>query len=193
MGGSYRSSSDQRIAKDAYPTPFSLVKQLLKKESFQEPILEPCSGEHKTIVEYLEFLGKSCVDYDLFFGPQERRRDFIVETRHFPSIVTNPPFSLAKEFIETAFRVADKFAFLMPLDYLHGQERFQIFYSHNKRPRRVYILTRRPLFDGLLRPDGRYRTGSTTFAWYIFEGRYSGRPELDWIDNNEFVYRRGKS
>ena len=190
MGGSYRSSSDNRILKDSYPTAWPLVMQLLEKESFKEPFLEPCTGKYQSIERYLQSLGKDVIGYNLFFGEKESRRDFLVETRKFPSIVTNPPFRLAAEFIETAFHVADKFAFLMPLDYLHSQDRYQRFYRRDMRPRRIYTLTRRPLFDGLLRDDGCYNTGSTTFAWFIFEGSYSGRPELDWIDNSRFVYRK---
>ena len=190
MGGSYRASSDSRIKNDHYPTPWSLVHQLLDVEEFEGYILEPCSGEHKSIAKYLRSAGRNVVDYDLFYGREDERYDFLTEPGHFESIITNPPYRLSIEFIETAYRVSDKFAFLLPLDYLHGKLRYDRLWLNGLRPKRIYTFVRRPLFDGTLRNDGKYNTGSTTFSWFVYSGKFWGLPEMDIIDNSKYIIRK---
>jgi len=48
--------------------------------------------------------------------------NFLDETEKYDSIITNPPFSLAYEFIQKAKTLTDYFAFLLPPSYLHGKK-----------------------------------------------------------------------
>lgn len=115
----------------------------------------------------------------------------IAETRKFDAIITNPPFSLAKEFILKACEVAPRFAFLLPLNYLHGKERLDEIYSREILEK-VYVFARYPLLSAQIRPDGKYETGMMVYAWYIFDTRHKGAPTIRWIDNDSDVARRGK-
>lgn len=166
-----------------------MVDQLLEVEEFPNHILEPCCGEARAISSRLSDYDFKVTEYDLFAGPEQSRRDFLVETRTFPAIITNPPFKLAREFVETALRVADKFAFLLPLDYLHGQRRYKDFYSKGLGPNTVYIFTRRPDLSAEFRTDGKYKTGAVTFAWFVWDKAASHGTHVNWIDNSEYVLR----
>lgn len=191
MGGSYRASSPERVSNDHYPTPWSLVEQLLEKEEFPNQILEPCAGKYRAISSFLINKGFSVTEYDLFFG--DDRQDFLLESRKFPAIITNPPFSIADKFLEKALDVVThKIAMILPLDYLHGKARYDNFYSAGIRPAKIYTFVRRPMFGAPPNNTGTYGTGSTTFSWFIFEPGYSGLPVMDWIDNSEYIVGGGK-
>ncbi len=94
-------------------------------------------------------------------------KDFLAETRKFDAIVTNPPFSLAKEFILKACEVAPRFAFLLPLSYLQGQARYSELWSAREILEKIYIFTRYPLLSADIRPDGKYETAMMAYAWCI--------------------------
>lgn len=81
-----------------------------------------------------------------------------------------------------------KFAFLLPLSYLHGKKRFDNIYSDRKYGlSKVHVFTRYPMLGEELRPDGKYHTGMMVYAWYIFENGYDMTPTIHWIDNNDDV------
>lgn len=190
MKKSYRASSSNRDRKDHYPTYYSLTEQLLEKEEFPKILLEPCCGKFDAVGKVLREKGFSVESRDLWFGPRAEREDFLCRRESAPGIVTNPPLRLADDFLETALRIVEeKFAFLLPLDYVHGQARYNRFYRNGIGLSKIYTFTRRPLFGADLREDGKYPTGSTTFSWFVFERDYSGLPVLDWIDNHEYVLR----
>ena len=78
-----------------------------------------------------------------------------------------------------------KFAFLLPLSYLHGKKRYDDIYCDKEYPlKKVYIFTRYPMLGEKLREDGKYNTGMMVYAWFIFEKNYEGPSTIDWIDNN---------
>ena len=188
---SYRASSSSRSATDFFQTPVSITRHLLNHEQFRDPILEPAAGDG-AIARAIDAAGYYVEAYDLFRG--ENRGDFLIETRRFQSIITNPPFKASRQFLLKSFEVAtEKIALIMPLDYLHGQQRFDEVWMQRK-PDRVYVLVRRPLFKADLRLDGRYETGSTTFAWYVFDMMRDGKqdPRILWIDNRSDIVKSNR-
>lgn len=179
---SCNNSKGTRKKSDFYQTPYKLTERLLEEEFFDFNVLEPACGDG-AIVRVLEHYGYTVESYD-------QEKDFLKEGRKFKSIVTNPPFSLAKEFILKASQCADKFAFLLPLSYLHGKERFDLFYKDNSIGlSKVYIFTRYPMLDDTTpREDGKYGTGMMVYAWYIFERAAIGsNPIIKWLDNQDDV------
>lgn len=187
--GSYRASSKYRKEHDHYPTYYSITEQLLEKEDFPEKILEPCCGQFDTIGTVLRKHGHTVTSMDLFFGPQKTRQDFTCYSGpDTDGLITNPPFKIADAFLTKSLDIVRyKFALLLPLDYLHGKDRYDNFYSTGVPLHRVYTLVRRPLFGGPLRKDGKYTTGSTTFSWFVFDKGYKGPPIIDWIDNSRYI------
>lgn len=91
--------------------------------------------------------------------------------------------NLLKKSLELA---NNKIAMLLPLNYLHGVTRLNEIYNL-KKLKTVYVFTRYPLLTQELRDDGKYKTGMLVYAWYIWDQKFNGYPEIRWINNNEYV------
>ena len=182
-----RNNRGQRKRSDFYETPYSITEHLFKNENFNTnlSICEPACGNGAIVKVLQKFWNGNITSYDADI-------DFLSETRQYDYIVTNPPFSLAMEFIEKAKRVAvNKFALLLPLSYLHGKQRYDSVYNDRDYGlKHVYVFTRYPMLGEKLREDGKYHTGMMVYAWYIFENCYNGDPLIKWIDNNDDIYRK---
>lgn len=170
-------NTGKRKKSDFYETPYSLTKLLLEKESLIGNVLEPACGNGAIV----KVIG-NCVAYD-------KEIDFLKEIHQFDTIITNPPYSLAQEFILKAKEIAQqKIVFLLPLSYLHGKKRYDQIWTDKKFPlARIYVFTRYPLLGEKLREDGKHNTGMMVYAWYIWEKNYSGEPIIKWLDNNSFI------
>ena len=180
---STNNASGKRKKSDFYETPYSITRHLLNAEDFDYnlTICEPACGDG-AIVKVLQEKTHNVVFYDI-------EKNFLTETEQYDYIITNPPFSIAYEFIQKAKNVAKKkFAFLLPLSYLHGKKRYDDIYSDKEYPlKKVYVFTRYPMLGEKLREDGKYNTGMMVYAWFIFEKDYTGPSVVDWIDNNSDV------
>lgn len=138
-------------------------------------------------------MGALISGYDLNFG--EDRQDFLASTTRADLIITNPPYSLAREFILKAKKLANhSIAFLLPLSYLHGEQRYNEIWRDREFPlQTVHVFVRYPLLGEPLRDDGKYRTGMMVYAWYVWERGYRGLPKIEWVDNSAQVLRRGQA
>lgn len=188
MGKNFSGNTNKKRSKsDFYQTPYSITRRLLEVEKFEGRILEPACGAGAITAILKEAGYKDVTAYDYLLDG----KDFLAETRKFDAIITNPPFSLAKEFILKACEVAPRFAFLLPLNYLHGKERLDEIYSREILEK-IYVFARYPLLSAQIRPDGKYETGMMVYAWYIFDTRHKDAPSIYWIDNSEDVARKSK-
>ena len=182
-----RNNRGQRKKSDFYETPYSMTEHLLRREVFYsgKSVCEPACGDG-AITKVL----KECFDGDII--AYDADVDFLTETQQYNYIITNPPFSLALEFIKKAKQVAtDKFALLLPLSYLHGKRRHdEVYNDRDYGLKHVYVFTRYPLLGEPLREDGKYKTGMMVYAWYVFENGYGDDPMIKWIDNNGDIYRK---
>ncbi len=176
----------QRKESDFYETPYTMTRQFLATGELDasKDIIEPACG-HGAIVKVLkEYKFKNIKHYDILEGI-----DFLGEKKHYSQLITNPPFSLAFQFIQKAKEVIDEeFALLLPLSYLHGKGRFDSIYSDKKyRLKSVYVFTRYPMLGDALTDTGMYRTGMMVYAWFVWNKSYKKEPVIRWLDNNEFV------
>lgn len=194
-GKNFRARNSAKARKgDLYETPYSMTRQLLNVEHFSpgEMTLEPACG-NGAIVRVLEEHGLKVFGFDIAQGVDFLAMDY--EDRPWAQIITNPPYSMALEFVLQAKRsCSHKFAFLLPLDYLHGQERFNRLFQDDEFPlARVWVFTRRPLLGDPLRDDGKFaRTGTSTFAWFVWDRYHRGPAQLGHLDNQEFVLKAGE-
>ncbi|MCD8212802.1 MAG: hypothetical protein LUC34_01900 [Campylobacter sp.] len=182
MGKNFSLNTNKaRHKSDFYQTPYNLTRRLLEAQSFNGSILEPACGNGAIVTVLNEFGYKDVKFYDILTGG----KSFLDESRTIDNIITNPPFSLAKEFILKAHEITNyKFAFLLPLNYLHGKQRFDEIYSL-KILEKVYVFTRYPMLSDEIRPDGKYKTGMMVYAWFVFNQSFKGNPSIFWLDNNE--------
>lgn len=123
------------------------------------------------IIEGLDFL--QTVPCDKFKGA----------AAHPMVILTNPPYSLATEFIEHALEILPEgglYIALMNITYLAGQKRYQRVYSKGSL-REIYVFSKRIECwkNGELPKD---KCGSiANYAWYVFQKGYKGQPTLYWL------------
>lgn len=193
-GKNFSLNSTKRNKNDYYQTPYSMTRQLLEVENFEGNILEPCCGAG-AIVKVLRDYNKS-VDYcDLnnefsLTGIFKNFKDFINDDfDRYDNIITNPPYSLAKEFILKAKQITnDKIAMLLPLNYLHGVTRYNEIYLDKEFPlKSVCVFCRYGMLEETIRDDGTYRTGMMVYAWYIWDKSYKDEPIIRWLNNNSYV------
>ena len=182
---SANNATGKRKKSDFYETPYTLTRKFLDVEYFEKSgtVCEPACGGGaitKVLNEYWE--NDKITAYD-------KETNFLWDFDEYNYIITNPPFSLAFEFIQKAKQLAkSKFALLLPLSYLHGKKRYDEIYSDkNYGLEKVYVFTRYPMLGESLREDGKYNTGMMVYAWYVWTNGYSGQPTIDWLDNNEDV------
>jgi len=155
--------------------------------SLTSSCLEPACGEGAMVHVLEDYFSKNLTYYD-------KDVDFLKEERKFDYIITNPPFSLASDFILKAKNVANKkFCMLLPLSYLHGKGRFDSIYSDREffPLKKIHVFTRYPMLGDPLREDGKYRTGMMVYAWFVWEKDYRGEPSIGWIDNHKDVLKKG--
>ena len=182
---SANNATGKRRKSDFYETPYSLTRKFLDVETFDKSltVCEPACGAGAISNILKERWDKNLV------SAYDKETNFLTETGNYDYIITNPPFSLAQEFILNAKMVANKkFALLLPLSYLHGKKRFDEIYSDREFPlKKVYVFTRYPMLGEKLREDGKYTTGMMVYAWFVWERGYVDEPTISWIDNNEDV------
>lgn len=143
---------------DKYLTPSWPVARLL--ERVQLPgyrWLEPAAGEGCLVqavqairpeVEFTTVEIRSGCDVDvngdfLWFGCPELNP--LMPPGGFDICITNPPFSLAREFVEMALQKAQVVAFLLRMDWAGGSSRCRWLRQH---PCDIYIIPERIDFTG---------------------------------------------
>lgn len=177
----------KRKKSDFYETPYSITRRFLHHNCFSRKlqVLEPACGEGAIVRVLQEYGFSSVIHYD-------KEVDYLTESKSYDYVITNPPFSLAKEFILKSSEVATVgFSLLLPLSYLHGKQRYDEIYSRSDyRLKFVDVFTRYPLLGDALRPDGKYSTGMMVYAWFTWERSHTGYPTIRWIDNDSDILRK---
>lgn len=151
--------SYDRPESDFYPTPDSVVYDLFETVPKLDPYtsgmtyLEPCYGSGK-MYRHLP-VGSRWAELDMGVDYLNTQFDKV------DCIITNPPFSLAKEFLEKSLTEATVVVYLLRLNFLSSQKRKE-FWLKNK-PTSLAVLSKRPSFTR----DG--KTDSSDYGWFIFD------------------------
>ncbi len=85
--------------------------------------------------------------------------------KKYKTIITNPPFSLAKEFLEKCFEISDEdteIIMLLRLAYLESKKRHDFWQKHPVK--QLYVLSDRPSFTG-------QGTDATAYAWFVWSNK----------------------
>ena len=148
-----------------YPTPHWCVDELLKIVDLSKVSTtgEPCRGQARRIYDKLK---KGSEWFELSEG-----KDYLKgEWENNPQcIITNPPFSLAKEFLSKSLEEADVVIYLLRLAFLETKGRME--FNKANPPDHLVVLSSRPSFS----EDG--HTDPTAYAWFIYDKK--GILELD--------------
>lgn len=139
----------RRMESDFYPTPSEVTYALVNSPAAHlfsgMTIWEPACGEgHMSMV--IESCGFETVSTDIAKGSYGIGLIDFMKTRerHGDFIITNPPFSLAEEFIKHSIELGGNFALLLKSQYWHAKKRYDLFCGFP--PEYIMPLTWRPDF-----------------------------------------------
>lgn len=181
--GASSHSKEERQQEDYYATDPKAVEMLLELENFQHSILEPACGEghiSKVLTEH----GHKVVSSDLVnrgFGIGNI--DFLncLLEEWIGDIITNPPYSLAKEFVEKSMEVisdGSKVAMFLKLQFLEGQARKELFKKYP--PRTVYVSSARLKCLKNGEDDG--SSSAVAYCWFIWVKGFKGKTTIEWFN-----------
>ena len=167
---------------DFYPTPEYTIDSILEEIDFSKvhSFREPCRGNgaiyDKVLITKKDY-------YELSEG-----KDYLVGSaaERVDLILTNPPFSLAKEFIEKAIKESDTVCMLQRVNFLGSQIRKAFW--HKYPPTHLFVLAQRPKFIAKCtkcKPSNNYSTSTTKcpvcgskvnpasdateYAWFVWD------------------------
>lgn len=139
---------------DYYPTPPWCYENLdIDWKQFSDAH-EPCRGDGR-IQQFLLSSGVPTTHSEITEG-----LDFMNWNGNVDLILTNPPFSLAQEFIDHAIPRANTVIMLLRINFLGSIARHE--WWKNNQPTALYVLSKRPSFSGK-------GTDATDYAWFVWD------------------------
>lgn len=152
----------KRNERDFYPTPLESFTPLIPYLSDLYEVWEPACGDGR-LIKKLQNNGFTADGNDLKNG-----YNFLEDNNIYDCILTNPPFSLAQDFISHAINKAKyEVWMLLRLNLLGSQKRKGWWEDH--KPNSLFILSKRPSFTG----KGTDACEYAWFYWSKYRGRYS--------------------
>lgn len=158
---------------DAYGTPTWCTEAIVKQVTWGASpfILEPCKGKG-AILDVLHMNALMLTDWcEIQEGKDFLTEDFQPSCR-YDFVLTNPPFSLAQEFIERSLEIANCVIMLLRINFLASSRRKE-FWKRNP-PTAIHVLTKRPSFTG----NG---TDATDYAWFVWDSTRRQKQGFYWL------------
>lgn len=182
----------QSANNEFYATNPKATRALLQREPFEGSLfLEPCVGMGHIANEIKEMYPEAaidCIDIVDRGYPKTKVADFLTAdiSGRYDAIITNPPYSLALEFIEKSLLLLKengKIAMFLKLQFLEGEKRRQLF--NNYPPSKIYVFRKRmPTWRNGEPKDENGKNWATTIchAWFIWEaGKTNIEPAIKWL------------
>jgi|SRR6516225_7510245 hypothetical protein len=164
---------------DFYSEPEWCSRRLFAVEEFTGPIWDPACGLG-TIPRAAKAAGLDAFASDIANHGHGSLQDFLkapAPTTTAFNIVTNPPFTLAREFVERAIELgATKTAIIFPIRRLNAAHWLTAL-------ARIWLLTPRPsLPPGKLIAAGmKPGNGTNDFCWLVLDRTHKGPPTMGWL------------
>ena len=176
-------SKQEREKMDFYATDPKAIDALLEVEDFSKLILEPaCWMGHlssRLVEKWHAVLSSDIVDRWYW-----SIADFFSRDEWEGDIITNPPYSLAQEFVEHALKITKpwaKIAMFLKVQFLEWKRRKELF--KKSPPKVVYVFSERIMcaknwdFEWLKKSWG----SAVAYAWYVWENGWTWEPVMRWI------------
>jgi ParB-like chromosome segregation protein Spo0J len=168
---------EKRDPHDFYPTPRGVTEALLQHEQFSASVWEPACGDG-AISKVLAEAGYSVDSSDLIDRGYGDVEDFLTTERRAENIATNPPYSMAEDFVRKALScTTGKVAMFLPLTFLESRKRESLLAGSCLKTVYVFI-DRVSLYKGSSANRG---GGRAAYAWFVWEHGYVGSPTLGWV------------
>lgn len=185
--GSKNRASKFRGDDDHYPTPPGATWALCRTGVLPPRVWEPACGAGD-MARVLAAAGHDVVATTLRDrGYGETGVDFLqTTTLRAPAIVTNPPFSLADEFVLHALQLQPKVAcFLLRLKFLEGARRFSALHVWAPLAHVFVFVDRVKFFSGAAAVEDQPGWNTEAFAWFVWRRGHVGPPAVGWIRRDE--------
>lgn len=182
---------NKRVENDFYATDPVAVEMLMDAYQFNEgSFLEPCVGNGNIPIIIKErYPDAKLTAIDLVDRGYENTiiHDFLTyETdKKFDNIITNPPYSLGKEFVEKGMELLSdkgKMAMFMKIQFLEGIKRVDMFKKYP--PKYIYVFSKRmPTWNNGQPTDANGKRWATTMchAWFVWEKGSKSEPVVRWL------------
>jgi hypothetical protein len=186
---------NERVENDFYATNPKAVEMLLnahKSLKLGLSFLEPCVGTGNIIevakreLKYCnKFTGIDLIDRSY---PDTIVTDFLTwETdKQYDIIISNPPYSLAQEFIEKGLSLLTEYgqmAMFLKIQFLEGDKRKEFYKKYP--PKYIYVFSKRMATwnnNNPINPEtGKKWVTTFCFAWYVWEKDFKGEPIVRWL------------
>ncbi|MDZ5252179.1 NAD(P)-dependent oxidoreductase [Clostridium sp. LIBA-8841] len=181
------SSTKRKKQGDFYETPKWAIEALLKREGFDGMILEPCCGKgaiSKVLEEYgYKVKSSDIAAEDNIYG--EKGIDVLLINKVSDNIITNPPYNrnILNKIVEHLSTIyVKKMALLLRLTFLEGEGRRELLSSLPLKS--IYVFSSRVT----MYPENEEKpknSGTTAYAWFVWEKGYVGQPVINWIYDKE--------
>jgi len=175
----------EREENDFYATDPVVISALFEVAEFDRLIWEPACG-HGHLSKEMERLGKTVFSTDLVYRGYGAKQplNFLEETATWPGdIITNPPFNLAREFIEKGLELVEdghKVAMFLKLQFAEGVSRRSFF--EKTPPKTIYASSKR-IQTARGGDFEQYGKGSTSaYAWFVWEKGWCGDTIFKWFN-----------
>lgn len=177
--------SGERAEFDYYATPPIATEALMRTIDAPKGKVWECACGGGAISDVLKAHGCEVLSTDLVdrgYQGQFGRINFLdFNGEKFDGdIVTNPPYSLAEQFVKKAIAsCTGKVIMLLRLQFLEGVGRYRRLFSAFP-PVRVHLFAQRVscIRDGDKPMNG---GGAVAYAWFVWEQGFRGHPEIRWI------------
>ena len=166
-----------RNALDFYETPPEVTRMILARLQPASIVIDPCCGDRAILRVVAEVWPRAaCAGIDIDPARAANKHADALGDMSWgcrgATIITNPPFSRAEEFVRRALHEAGPsgtVAMLLRLAFLESRGRAAL---HIERPSDVFVLAKRPSFTG----DG--KSDSAAYAWFVWGPGRGGRWEV---------------
>ena len=167
---------------DAYFTEPWVTEALLGRVGLRGDVLEPACGDGR-MAEVLKKYGYTvaCSDIKDYGYEDAVIRDFINEGPRwqYETIITNPPYNLADDFIKKALEEVKETTgmacMLLRNEFDCAKKRKWMFADHSAFHKKL-ILTKRPRWIEDTKTSPRHN-----YAWYVWDWKHEGSPAIEWI------------
>lgn len=159
----------------------------------QSPIWECSCGEGHLSKRLIELGFENVISSDLIDRGYGQKQDFLktANCKHPITILTNPPFKLASEFIFHANAIqsdGEISLFFLKIQFLETEKRIDLFKQCGLKY--VGVMSNRACcamngdFDKYFKQDkktGTYKGGTQLMSWFVFQKGYIGEPVIKFI------------
>ena len=190
--GASNHTEEERQENDYYATEPKAVELHLKKEKFSSHVWEcACGGGHMSkvlaeqgyIVKSSDIIDRGLAGTAIIDFLKVTKEDILNDIQR--DIITNPPYKIAREFVEHALEISmknTKIAMFLKLTFLEGKARKKLFEKYP--PKVVYVSSSRLQCakNGDFEKYGKGVGTAVAYAWFVWRKGYKGDTVVKWIN-----------